>query len=165
MLNVVAPFTNLKLLKVKKRKKKKSCVDRCVLTLNRILFCWKPQKLLKTIPVYLTVLCLVEIEMMIMITTTWKQICGLHQGILKGDCTIDLLFDWFGISCMPTENFCFYLQNRLIQTGQTGGQWYSDTSSVSIPCLHYKTFYHCNQFRIVVNGCVCHFHHGLRLTS
>ena len=40
---------------------------------------------------------------------------------------IDLLFDWFGISCITTDNFCFYLQNRLIQTSQTGGQWYSDT--------------------------------------
>jgi hypothetical protein len=29
--------------------------------------------------------------------------------------------------------FCFYLQNRQIQTGQTGGQWYSDTSPFSIP--------------------------------
>jgi hypothetical protein len=28
----------------------------------------------------------------------------------------------------------FYLQNRLIQTSQTGGQWYSDTSPFSIPC-------------------------------
>jgi hypothetical protein len=26
------------------------------------------------------------------------------------------------------------LQNRLIQTSQTGGQWYSDTSPFSIPC-------------------------------
>jgi hypothetical protein len=25
-------------------------------------------------------------------------------------CTIDLLFGWFGISCMTTDNFCFYLQ-------------------------------------------------------
>jgi hypothetical protein len=32
---------------------------------------------------------------------------------------------------MTTDNFCFYLQNRLIQTSQTGGQRYSD----SIPCL------------------------------
>jgi hypothetical protein len=31
---------------------------------------------------------------------------------------------------MTTDNFCFYLQNRLIQTSQTGGQWYSD-----IPCF------------------------------
>ncbi len=45
----------------------------------------------------------------------------------------DLLFDWFGISCTPTDNFLFYLQNRLILTGQTGGQWYSDTSHFSIP--------------------------------
>jgi hypothetical protein len=29
---------------------------------------------------------------------------------------------------MITEIFCFYLQNRLIQTCQTGGQGYSDTS-------------------------------------
>jgi hypothetical protein len=34
---------------------------------------------------------------------------------------------------MTTDNFCFYLQNRLIQTSQTGGQWYSDTSPFSIP--------------------------------
>ncbi len=50
--------------------------------------------------------------------------------------TVDLLFDWFGISCMTTDNFCFYFQNRLIQTSRTGGQQYSDTSPFSIPCLH-----------------------------
>jgi len=38
---------------------------------------------------------------------------------------VDLLFDWFGISCMTTDNFGFYLQNTLIQTSQTGGQRYS----------------------------------------
>jgi hypothetical protein len=61
------------------------------------------------------------------------------QGILKGKyhCTIDLLFDWFGISCMTTDNFCFYLQNRLIQTSQTGGQQYSETSPFSIPWVHH----------------------------
>jgi hypothetical protein len=32
----------------------------------------------------------------------------------KYHCTIYLLFDWFGISCMTTYNFCFYLQYRLI---------------------------------------------------
>jgi hypothetical protein len=47
----------------------------------------------------------------------------------KYHCTIDL----FGISCMTTDNFCFYLQNRLIQTCQTGGQQYSDTPPFSIP--------------------------------
>ncbi len=34
---------------------------------------------------------------------------------------------------MTTDNFCFYLQNRLIQASNTGGQWYSDTSPFSIP--------------------------------
>jgi hypothetical protein len=29
---------------------------------------------------------------------------------------------------MMTDNCCFYLQIRLIQNSQTGGQWYSDTS-------------------------------------
>jgi len=49
--------------------------------------------------------------------------------------------DWFGISCMTTDNFCFYLQNRLFQTNQTGGQRYSDTSPFSIPwpCCHLAT--------------------------
>jgi hypothetical protein len=30
-----------------------------------------------------------------------QEICGLHKGILKGKyhCTIDLLFDWFGLVC------------------------------------------------------------------
>ncbi len=53
----------------------------------------------------------------------------------KYHCTVDLLFDWFQISYMTTDNFCFYLQNRLIQTSQTGGQRYSVTSPFSIPCL------------------------------
>ncbi len=51
----------------------------------------------------------------------------------KHHCTIDFLFDWFGISCLTTDNFGFYLQNRLIQTSQTGGQWYRYTSPFSIP--------------------------------
>jgi hypothetical protein len=36
---------------------------------------------------------------------------------------------------MTTDNFCFYLQNRLIQTSQTGGQRYSDPSPFSISYL------------------------------
>jgi hypothetical protein len=58
----------------------------------------------------------------------------LLPGNIKGVSTIDPLFDCFGISCMTTDNCCFYLQNRLIQTSQTGGQRYSDTSPISIPC-------------------------------
>jgi hypothetical protein len=34
---------------------------------------------------------------------------------------------------MTTDNISFYLQNRLIQTNQTGGQQYRDTSPFSIP--------------------------------
>jgi hypothetical protein len=34
---------------------------------------------------------------------------------------------------MTTDNFCFYLQSSLIQTSQTGGQWYN--SPFSIPWL------------------------------
>ncbi len=51
----------------------------------------------------------------------------------KYQCTVGLLFDWFGLICMRTEIFCSYLQSRLIQTSQTGGQRYSDTSPFSIP--------------------------------
>ncbi len=36
---------------------------------------------------------------------------------------------------MTTDNIYFYLQNRLVQTSQTGGQWYSYTFPYSIPCL------------------------------
>jgi hypothetical protein len=34
---------------------------------------------------------------------------------------------------MATDNFCFYLQNRLIQTSHKGGQWYNDTSPLVFP--------------------------------
>jgi hypothetical protein len=42
---------------------------------------------------------------------------------------------------MTIANFWFYLQNRLIQMSQTGGQLYSDTSPFSIPCCHIPHFY------------------------
>jgi hypothetical protein len=75
----------------------------------------------------------------------------LQQGILKGEyhCTVDLLCDWFGISCMTTDNFCFYLQNRPILTGQTGGQQYSDTSPFNIPWLQYGL---CKLLREAINS-------------
>ncbi len=43
---------------------------------------------------------------------------------------------------------CFYLQTRLIQTSQTGGQRYSDTSPFSIPCLNIQVVYQLIQFLI-----------------
>jgi len=53
----------------------------------------------------------------------------------EGSITVPMtscLFDWFGITCMTTDNF-FYLKNRLIQTIQAGGEWNNDTSPLSIP--------------------------------
>ncbi len=38
---------------------------------------------------------------------------GNTKGGRKYHCTADLLFDWFGISCMTTDNFCFCLQTDL----------------------------------------------------
>ncbi len=47
----------------------------------------------------------------------------------KYHCTVDLLFNCFGISCQNYWHFfVFICKTRLIQTSQTGGQWYSDTS-------------------------------------
>jgi hypothetical protein len=39
---------------------------------------------------------------------------------------------------MTTDNFCFYLQNRQIQTSQTG-QWYSDTPPLVFPAPVFTT--------------------------
>ncbi len=66
----------------------------------------------------------------------------------KYHCTVDLLFDLFGISCMTTDNFCFYLQNRLIQTSQTGGQQYIDTFPFSI---HWNNLLHSGFARFLVS--------------
>ncbi len=49
---------------------------------------------------------------------------------------------------MTTNNFWFYLQNRLIQNSQTGGQLYSDTSPFSIPCTDTRT--HWSQFQVTI---------------
>ncbi len=70
-------------------------------------------------------------------------LCWDWAGNTKGGkyhCTIDLLFDWFGISGMTADNFCFYLQNTLIQTSQTGGQPYSDTSPWVFPGMSISKF-------------------------
>ena len=55
------------------------------------------------------------------------------QGMLKGDCTIDLLFDLFGFVCFENKNKNCQLSHSWFQTSQTGGQQYSDTSPFSIP--------------------------------
>jgi hypothetical protein len=48
---------------------------------------------------------------------------------------------------MTTDNFGFYFQNRLIQTSQTGGQQYNDTSPFSIPWIDNILF---NLFRFKI---------------
>ena len=50
---------------------------------------------------------------------------------------------------MTNDNFCFYLQNRLIQTNQTGGQWYNDTSPLVFPSItdtEHNNALHCAEF-------------------
>jgi hypothetical protein len=56
---------------------------------------------------------------------------------------------------MTTDKFCFYLQNRLIQTSQTGGQWYSDTSPLVFPAATISTR-PCTNVRVTL---VVHGHH------
>ncbi len=61
----------------------------------------------------------------------------------KYHCTIDLLFDWFGLVCFANKNKNCQLSHSWLQTSQTGGQQYNDTSPFSIPCYNqccYFTF-------------------------
>ncbi len=77
-------------------------------------------------------------------TAPWRLVpVNEYTGNTKGGkyhCTVDLRFDRFGISCMTTDSFYFYLQNKLIQISQTGGQWYSDNSPFSIPWNTFRPF-------------------------
>ena len=42
---------------------------------------------------------------------TGTALIGQNQGMLKGKyhCTVDLLFDWLGMSCMTTDNFFVFI--------------------------------------------------------
>jgi hypothetical protein len=51
----------------------------------------------------------------------------------KYRCTVDLLFDWFGLVCFANKIKICQLSYSWFQTSQTGGQWYTDTSPFSIP--------------------------------
>jgi hypothetical protein len=57
--------------------------------------------LLPIVQLILPLLCHIGLTLLL------KQ--ALEQGILKGEyhCTVYLLFDWFGISCMTTDDFFF----------------------------------------------------------
>jgi len=76
---------------------------------------------------------------------------AMYQGILKGGSIfVQLTSCLTGLESAAWQLtiFCFYLQNRLIQTGQTGSQWYSDTSpfsfplNVPFPCTVYQGLTH-----------------------
>ncbi len=70
------------------------------------------------------------------------QLCLLLPGNTKGGIIIVLLTSCLtGLECMTTDDFCFYLKNRLIQTSQTGGLQYSNTSPFSIPCYCHGYLY------------------------
>jgi len=81
-----------------------------------------------------------------------------NQGILKGKyhCTIGLLFDWFGISCMTTDNFGFHFAkhtNPNQSNRRSTVQWYFPplvfhgstnrplyTQIVQLTCAEYKHY-------------------------
>jgi len=60
----------------------------------------------------------------------------LTREYLRGKyhCTVDLLFDWFGLVCFENTNKNCQQSYSWFQTSQTEGQRYSDTSPFSIPC-------------------------------
>ncbi len=67
---------------------------------------------------------------------SWYPLTGNTKGG-KYHCTIDLLFDLFGLVSFANNNKNCQLPYSCFQTSQTGGQWYNDTSPFSIPCLLY----------------------------
>jgi hypothetical protein len=61
----------------------------------------------------------------------------------RGSITVPLTSCLTGLeSAVTTDNFCIYLQNRLIQTSETGGQRYSDTFPFIIPCTYTRSPIH-----------------------
>jgi hypothetical protein len=105
-------------------------------------------------------------KMLNWITFSFQELQWLGQGILKGKYhfTIDLLIDWFGIRCMTTDNFCFYLQNGLIWTSPTEVQ-YNDITPITFPLLglfnflywtamHAETIWYCFSYKFLFSDFV-----------
>ncbi len=72
-----------------------------------------------------------------------------QQGNNKGESiTVPLTSCLTGLesAVMTSDNFCFYLQNRLIQSSQTGGQQHCDNSPFSFSWLQISIFI-CHQWR------------------
>jgi hypothetical protein len=53
---------------------------------------------------------LVILSHAITVLKPFEELRWPNQGILRGKdhCTVDLLFDWFGVSCMTTDNFFLF---------------------------------------------------------
>ncbi len=61
----------------------------------------------------------------------------IYAGNIKGgSITVPLTSCLNGLESAVCQLTIFFSQNRLIQTSQTGGQWYNDISPFSIPCIH-----------------------------
>ncbi len=77
-----------------------------------------------------------------------------YQWILKGEVS---LYRWPRVGQVWNqlyENwqfFCFNLLNRLIQTSQTGGQWYSDTSSLVFTGFYFQFLW--QWLRLILDIC------------
>jgi hypothetical protein len=66
----------------------------------------------------------------------WWLIPWVNPGNTKGgSITVPLTSCLTGLESAVWQLIFFYLQNRLIQTSQTGGRQYNDTSPFSIPRL------------------------------
>jgi hypothetical protein len=68
----------------------------------------------------------------------------MQPGNTKGGmyhCTVDLLFNRFGLVCFANKNKTCQLSYSRFQTSQTGGEPYSDASPFGIPCpiLHVES--------------------------
>ncbi len=74
----------------------------------------------------------------------------------KYHCTIDILFDWFGLVCFANKNKKCQLSYSWFQTSQKGGQQYSDTSPFSIPWLQLRSsFRSVNRFKSKIKILLC----------
>ncbi len=110
------------------------CSTRVVLLIN--IRCWKDLPGTKTFTLFDSSSVTKKKELV-----TSKH--GANQGILKGSITV-LLTSF--LTCLESalRQLTIFLQNRLIQTSQTGGQRYSDTSPLVFPGLLLKPSERCS---------------------
>jgi hypothetical protein len=78
----------------------------------------------------------------------YKKYIFCHGHTWGNYCAQEILVHWPPVWLVWNQLYAdwqlFWFQNSLIQTSQTGGQWYSDTSPFSIPCCadhYYERWY------------------------